>query len=350
MNFFDKNNYDITDIQWLIDNNIEEGTNLDFKASGSLGSSDGIKKEIAKDISAFANSAGGIIVYGLTEQNHKATAFSFIDGNIFTKEWLEHVISSNIDRRITDLKIYPIRNNSNISETIYVVKIPESDNAPHMSKDGRFYKRFNFESLQMQEFEIRQLYNRMKKSILEFEEINITGGHLYEKNIDDFKDTEFITIANKYLPKYNLPSTIKVIGYDLSVVIKNIGRVPEDKFQLQITSPLITIKGKPIVGSNERNIIRSQPYKLIERKNDELEIITVPSYSLIFPNEIIEIWKCSVYVHECNLDIIERNPIVKFNLFYSDGVAKREINLIEELRYNEEKINIEMVSNKKNIR
>ena len=34
------------------------------------------KAEIAKDVSAFANSDGGIILYGIEEQEHKAHALS----------------------------------------------------------------------------------------------------------------------------------------------------------------------------------------------------------------------------------------------------------------------------------
>src|SRR5690606_19203108 len=38
--------------------------------------------------------------------------------------------------------------------------IPKSIEAPHLAKDKRFYKRFNFESVSMEEYEIRQLYGR----------------------------------------------------------------------------------------------------------------------------------------------------------------------------------------------
>ena len=59
------------DLNNFIKNKIEENTNLEYKDPLSLDN----KREIAKDISAMANSNGGIIIYGLCEDNkdHKPT-------------------------------------------------------------------------------------------------------------------------------------------------------------------------------------------------------------------------------------------------------------------------------------
>lgn len=160
MDFFDKTEYCIDDITILIENNAEESVHLEFKAAEALGKDDKKKSEIAKDVSAFANSDGGIIVYGIEEQNHKAYALSYIDGNTYTKEWLEQVIQDNIQRRIEGLEIFPIRDNGDITKSIYIVKIPRSSNTPHMSADKCYYKRNNFRSVKMEEYEVRDLFYR----------------------------------------------------------------------------------------------------------------------------------------------------------------------------------------------
>jgi predicted HTH transcriptional regulator len=143
------------DLKSLITLGVEESINLDFKAAGSLDITDKKKAEIAKDVSAFANSAGGMIIYGINEVNHKASSFSPIDGSTYTKEWLEQIIQTRIQRKIEDLKIIPVRIDNDVHKSIYVIKIPESSSAPHMTSDKKFYKRYNFESVQMEEHEIR---------------------------------------------------------------------------------------------------------------------------------------------------------------------------------------------------
>lgn len=167
--FLAKEIYTLQDVQDLIDNEVEESIHLEFKSAGALGKWDSKKAEMTKDVAAFANADGGIIVYGLSEQNHKASALSFIDGTIFTKEWIEQVLNSGIQQKIKDIRIYPIRKNGQIEQSIYVVKIPKSYNTPHMSKDKKFYRRYNFEAVPMEEYEIRDLYNRKCSSKLQIQ-------------------------------------------------------------------------------------------------------------------------------------------------------------------------------------
>lgn len=161
MDFFEKTEYTEKDLHILIETQAEESTYMDFKAAGALEKTDVKRSEIAKDVSAFANSDGGVIIYGIKEENHVASDFSFIDGNEYTKEWIERVINDGIQRRISGVKIFPIRVNGDIKQTVYIVKIPRSANAPHMCiKRHIYYRRFNFESVPMEEYEVRDSFNR----------------------------------------------------------------------------------------------------------------------------------------------------------------------------------------------
>lgn len=160
MDFFRKNEYSTSDIENLIKIKAEGSIHLEFKSSESLGYSDSRRAEIAKDVSAFANSDGGVIVYGISEKDHCAESLSFIDGNEFGKEWLEQIINSRIQKRIPDLTITPVRFDNDILKTVYIVKIPQSHLSPHMSSDKRYYRRFNFQSIAMEEYEVRDLFSR----------------------------------------------------------------------------------------------------------------------------------------------------------------------------------------------
>ena len=54
-------------IQQYIDDEIQESLTLDYKAADALGKRDEKKREITKDVSAMANSSGGVIIYGIAE-------------------------------------------------------------------------------------------------------------------------------------------------------------------------------------------------------------------------------------------------------------------------------------------
>lgn len=152
-------------IEEMLKNNAEESIYLDFKASPAL--SNEKKRDICKDVSSFANSDGGVIIYGVLEKDHKADSLSFIDGDSITKEWLEQVINDGIQRRIDGIRIHSIRFDNEIGRTVYVLEIPVSPLAPHMTKDGKYYKRFNFMSIAMEEYEVRHTYERKQNSKLD---------------------------------------------------------------------------------------------------------------------------------------------------------------------------------------
>lgn len=63
MGFFEKEEYTLEDIQQLIQDEIEEDIHLDYKDGRALSKEEKKRTEITKDVSAFANSAGGIIIY-----------------------------------------------------------------------------------------------------------------------------------------------------------------------------------------------------------------------------------------------------------------------------------------------
>lgn len=210
MSFFEQEEYSAADIQRLIDSQAEESVHLEFKDGRSLEKSDKKTTEIAKDVSAFANSDGGIIVYGLTEKEHKASSLSYVDGDEYTKEWLEQIINSKINRRIEGIRIYPVRFEGDTKKTVYLVKIPRSTSAPHMSHDKKYYRRFNFVAVPMEEFEVRDLFYRVNKSALVIDQIFIhrdehhddedsIGIELFTSIGNDSTVTETVYKVNYYL-------------------------------------------------------------------------------------------------------------------------------------------------------
>ena len=151
------------DLLELIQNEVQEDIQLDYKASAALLNTESKKKEISKDVSAMANSAGGVLIYGIIEKGHiPKNLDEGVDPNETTKEWLEQIINSRIQRKINGMKIFPIELKTlNPGKFAYVVSIPQSSRAPHQAHDKRFYKRYNFESVPMEEYEIRDVSHRI---------------------------------------------------------------------------------------------------------------------------------------------------------------------------------------------
>lgn len=161
-------------INQYIKDGVEENLHLDYKGAGAISKKPEKKKELSKDVSAFANSDGGVIIYGVLEYNesdkkHLPEKIDPIKGQEFTKEWLEQIINSSISPRIKDIVITPIQtNNIEDNNVIYVVEIPKGITA-HQSQDKRYYRRYNFESIMMDDWEIKDIINRTSKPVLEIE-------------------------------------------------------------------------------------------------------------------------------------------------------------------------------------
>lgn len=154
----------------MIADGIEESLHLDYKAAGSLAKQK--KDEIVKDVTAFANSDGGVIIYGVREHSandkkHLPERLDPIDRAEFSKEWLEHVIA-NAAPRMPNIRIHPIPISTDPAKCLYVVEIPKGETA-HQSADCKYYRRYNFESVAMRDHEIRDVMNRIKVPRLEIE-------------------------------------------------------------------------------------------------------------------------------------------------------------------------------------
>ena len=299
MDFFEKTEYSIDDITTLIDNEAEESVHLDFKAAGSLSKDDKKKAEIAKDVSAFANSDGGIVVYGIEERDHKAYALSYIDGNTYTKEWLEQVIQDNIQRRIEGLEIFPIRDNGDITKSIYIVKIPRSSNTPHMSADKCYYKRNNFRSVKMEEYEVRDLFYRESTPNLK-----IAGYILYEQDSND-----------------------EVIKYHFGAQIWNDSNVISTVYKLNCYIVNFITFDKISWEAFKEDI----NYTILDRSR--LKISALGKHPL-FPNESVDLLRFTLEIPRENIGAFINNATIELLLMFGSKTDKLSFSVKEHLERN----------------
>ena len=182
-------------LQNFITGEIEESLTLEYKSAEALDRNETKKKEITKDVSAMANSAGGILIYGISEysqadKRHLPERITPVNRTEFPREWVEQIIQA-IRPRIDGISIYSVNLSSGENDTAYIIEIPQSHTA-HQASDNRYYKRFNFQSVPMEDYEVRDVMFREQTP-------DIVLNFLIELR-DDFFDDE----TNKYKSYYNL--------------------------------------------------------------------------------------------------------------------------------------------------
>ncbi|WP_461331728.1 AlbA family DNA-binding domain-containing protein [Bradyrhizobium diazoefficiens] len=134
---------------------------MDYKASPSLARDSGKPEELCKDVSALANSAGGQLVYGIEEDKAAGKPSKVDDGVVdpkITKEWIEQILNSKVQPRMDGVRIERI--DMETGKFGYVITVQQSQIGPHQAPDGKYYKRFNFQSVPMHDYEIRDIMRR----------------------------------------------------------------------------------------------------------------------------------------------------------------------------------------------
>jgi len=158
---------DRADLQKLVDEGLEEGLMVEYKASPALTRDGKGPDELCKDVSAMANSAGGQIIYCI-EEDKKTHRPARIDDGITdpqtTAEWIEQTLNSRVQPRMRGIRIYRIK----LAETShgFVISIPPTSTGPHQAPDKKYYRRFNLQAVPMHDYEIRDVMRRASTPVL----------------------------------------------------------------------------------------------------------------------------------------------------------------------------------------
>src|ERR1700730_5417427 len=175
----DPSSWTEADLQALVDDKVQEDLHLDYKRSAALAKTDPCRTELSKDVSAFANSDGGLIIYGIAEgkDNYPAEIDEGIDAIVLNREWLEQTVTSYIQPKIDELRIYQISLPSKGQNRIaYVISVPQAKTrAPHQARDKKYYRRYNFQSVPMEDYEIRDMFHRSSTPDLYMDFVFDTG-------------------------------------------------------------------------------------------------------------------------------------------------------------------------------
>jgi len=159
---------DLIQVERYVVSSQEENLHLDFKtvADADVGRDD--RRNLAIALSGFANSEGGLIVWGVDARANedgidcvcgmleiKSLSTFLSKLNEYTSQLVSPIVDGVLHRKIP----------SSEDRGFAVTLIPESVTGPHMAKgqEYRYYKRSGSSFMRMEHFELEDMFGRRKK-------------------------------------------------------------------------------------------------------------------------------------------------------------------------------------------
>ena len=166
---------DISEIQKLIDNEIEESLHLDYEEIPPDVKYDGL----AEHVSGFLNTSGGLVVFGVSETKKKGRHIPHdFTWTTIKKEAVENNLYQRIDPWYEDIQILPIQNPRDNTKRIFVIYVPKSKNSPHMA-NYRYYIRLNFQTRPLGHEQVSAIFKQ--NYLLKYDLIKTVYGPLYNE-------------------------------------------------------------------------------------------------------------------------------------------------------------------------
>ena len=144
-----------SDLEDLILNQTSEGKKIEYKKT-IFGNKDSDKKEFLADVSSFANTMGGDIIYGLEEVDGiPKTITGLKETNVDAlKLRIESIIQNGVRPRIPNIKVHDVKCSSG---TVIIIRIPRSWASPHMVTFGNHSKFFSRNSAGKYQLDVDEL-------------------------------------------------------------------------------------------------------------------------------------------------------------------------------------------------
>jgi len=155
----------------LLESVPDESTNWEFKSAALLGQKDELKKMLGKQVSGFANTGGGHIAIGVSDDRKLEPCAERI-GNTRTKDALSSLVETSVEYSLQEFEIHRVGFKHEPENSIFVIKIADSATAPHQSKyDKTYYWRLEGKTDRAPHFHLDLLRNRFTKSVLKVVEV-----------------------------------------------------------------------------------------------------------------------------------------------------------------------------------
>lgn len=145
-----------------VENGVTEQTDLDWKLKFPDSRDPSAKAEFAKDIAAMINSGGGMILYGIRE-NEQAAASEIVGVGDWTdgeERRLRQIAYAYVQPPIQNLEFTPLKEGTT---TVVALTVPSSPDTPHfqLRPNSGFFRaprRYGAQTVDMSERDIEQAY------------------------------------------------------------------------------------------------------------------------------------------------------------------------------------------------
>ncbi|MFA6979634.1 MAG: ATP-binding protein [Ignavibacteriaceae bacterium] len=285
----------LEELDLLIQNQTSEKRTIDYKLNLIL-DTDENKKEFLADIISFANTSGGIIIYGMREE--KGIPIELIGITIenadLLKGRIESIIRDGISPKYSSANVVVISIND--THKAIIIKIPKSWSAPHLiwyKRSSKFFAR-------------NSSHGKYQLEISEIRASILASEYLYEK-----------------IRNFRLDRISKIINHDTPVELLN-----EPQFVLHII-PMNSFSIQEKIDSNKFTALINTPNSLHDYRkefnfdgfvfhNRFDQIHSADRYFQIFRNGIIELVNANFTDIEDNCKLISGK---KFERFYIEEMS-----------------------------
>jgi hypothetical protein len=254
---------------------------------------------LSKQVSAFANAAGGRIFLGIDDDGH-------VDGGVprdlrpnGTRAWLEDVIPHVVVPHLRAFNVYevtgPVGGPIQPGNAVYVLEVPMSEDAPHQARDHRYYLRIAGKSRPMGHHHVLDVLHRTRDP------------HVVVSRVDPYGEPEFIQ-SDPRGPKAHV---------HLRTHLVNRGRALAQHVGCEFIVPRLAV-------NNEcRTKTLAQGETRLMQRSAELVFFFYHRIP-IFPTQEVPFGEVWLSIHGANLQRFETGKVLLRWRVFADGAPVRE--------------------------
>lgn len=252
---------------------------------------------LSKQVSAFANGAGGRIFIGLDDEGH-------IDGGVpvdlrpgGTRSWLEDVVPGSVSPGLRAFNVFEVEGGPGSAiqpgHAVYIIEVPPSEDAPHQANDHRYYLRIAGKSRPMGHIHVEDVMRRTRHPRLGL------------ARLSPFGEPEYIS-SDPRGPKAQLC---------FRATLHNLGRTLAHHVGLEVVLP------RPLVNGEVRKRMLAEPGTTLSQEPGALTFFRYHP-TPIFPGQQIQVLSLWLALHGSNAALVESGgAVLRWRIYADDAPA-----------------------------